>query len=127
MADRSGVDIVYDGECPFCSRFAALVALRERFGTVTLVDARDQTNPLIQRLRAAYKLDDGFVVLHDGREYYGDAAMRFLSGASSEHGVAPRLLRVFFRADGHGAGFYRWLVRARKLVLKLTGRRLMGY
>ena len=127
MPNPSGVKIIYDGECPFCSRFAALVSLREQFGAVELIDARAAEDPLIQALRAKYKLDEGFVVIHEGAEYHGDAAMRFLSGASGEAGGMARLLRTFFPARKSGGWFYRWLVRGRNLALKLVGRKLMGY
>ncbi len=41
--DRAGADlfIVYDGECPFCSRYVALQRLRESIGKVSMVNARD--------------------------------------------------------------------------------------
>ncbi|MEL7174234.1 MAG: hypothetical protein AAFN05_14885, partial [Pseudomonadota bacterium] len=33
--------LLYDGECPFCARFAAYTRLRETVGTLRLVNARD--------------------------------------------------------------------------------------
>lgn len=34
------VEVVYDGECPFCASYVALLRLRERVGEVRLIDAR---------------------------------------------------------------------------------------
>ena len=33
--------IIYDGQCPFCSRYVRLVRLRDSLGQVELVDARN--------------------------------------------------------------------------------------
>lgn len=127
MENRSSITVVYDGECPLCSRFAMMIRLREQFGQVRLVDARQAHDPLVARLRRTYRLDDGFVVLHEDREYYGAAAMRFLAAATEEKGGTSRLLRAFFRPQGTGSGLYQVLVRGRKLLLRLTGRRFLGY
>lgn len=69
------LSIVYDGQCPFCSRYVQLVRLRERF-SVSLIDAR------AERERAAgYGLDlnEGMIVDLDGAVYHGAAAVALLS------------------------------------------------
>ena len=32
--------IIYDGECPFCSRYVKLMRLEETIGDIRLIDAR---------------------------------------------------------------------------------------
>lgn len=74
--------IVYDGQCPFCSRYVELVRLRERFD-VTLIDARRE------RERAdAYGLDlnEGMIVDLDGSVHHGAAAVSLLSRLSRRPG-----------------------------------------
>jgi len=44
--------IVYDGDCPFCSRYVRLVRLRDAIGPVALVNARDG-GELVDEIRAA--------------------------------------------------------------------------
>ena len=41
MTPTQRASIVYDGDCPFCSRYVKLVRLREALGSVDLVNARD--------------------------------------------------------------------------------------
>jgi predicted DCC family thiol-disulfide oxidoreductase YuxK len=127
MESRSGVDVIYDGECPFCTAFVKMARLRETFGQVRLIDARQSALPLIQRLRETYLLDDGFVIIHGGREYYGPAALEFLSLATADSGWARFLFRLPLFRGRFGQIVYPMLVRGRKLALRLLGRRLLGY
>ncbi len=127
MENRSTLDIVYDGECPFCTQFVKMVRLREVFGAVRLVDARASDDPQIADLRSRYCLDDGFVVIHGGKEYYGPEALEFLSMASGSSGLMSRLLRTPLFQGRFGRWTYPKLVAGRKLALRLLGRKLMGY
>jgi predicted DCC family thiol-disulfide oxidoreductase YuxK len=127
MESRSGVDIIYDGECPFCTAFVKMARLRETFGEVRLVDARAKETPVIAALRSKYRLDDGFVILHGGKQYYGPAALEFLSLATADSGWTRLLMKLPLFRGRIGQVVYPILVRGRKLALKLLGRRLMGY
>ena len=44
--------IVYDGQCPFCSRYVELVRLRQSLGQVRLINAREG-GPLVDELQRA--------------------------------------------------------------------------
>lgn len=74
--------IVYDGECPFCSRYVQLVRLRERVN-VMLVDARREPERA-----AAYGLDlnAGMIADLDGVVHHGAAAVSLLSRLSQRPG-----------------------------------------
>ena len=74
--------IVYDGECPFCSRYVQLVRLRERVG-VELVDARREPEQA-----AAYGLDlnAGMIADLDGVVHHGAAAVSLVSTLSRRPG-----------------------------------------
>ncbi len=121
-----GVTVVYDGECVFCANFARLMRLRETFGTVTLVDARDGKNPLIADLRRRHMLNDGFVVIHDGVERYGSEAAQFVALASSDDAFG-KCLRLAFRAPRLARSLYPATVAVRKLLLRLRGLKELAY
>lgn len=132
MADPSttspeGIEVVYDGECPFCSSFVRMVRLREAFGAVTLVDARQSDDPRIRDLSSRHRLDDGFVVIHAGREHYGPAALEFISLATADDSASRFLMRSPLFRGRLGRVAYPMMVAGRKLALRLMGRRLMGY
>ena len=69
--------IIYDGDCPFCSSYVALLRLREQYD-VRLVDARKEP-----ALAAQYGLDlnEGMIVDLDGKVHHGAAPCRFCRGS----------------------------------------------
>jgi len=118
--------IIYDGECPFCSSYVRMARLRDAAGEVELVDARG-TDPRVAEARAAgLDLDDGMVVLWQGRRHYGADAVHLIALLSDEGGLGNRLQRRIFRSPRAATVLYPWLVRGRRLWLRLSGRTPIG-
>jgi predicted DCC family thiol-disulfide oxidoreductase YuxK len=117
--------IVYDGECPFCSRFVALYRIRQNVGRVELIDAR--THPeLVAEVRArGYEINDGMIAIWRGRYYYGADGATLMALLSAESGFFARLNRLMFRNPRVAGIVYPILVRGRKLALRLMGRKLI--
>ncbi len=112
MSDaRPELRIVYDGECPFCARYVALMRLREGHA-VRLIDARREPE-----LAASYGLDlnAGMIADLDGAVHHGAAAVALLSRLSRRPGplASDRLARAVYPLMRAGRG----------LALKLLGRR----
>jgi predicted DCC family thiol-disulfide oxidoreductase YuxK len=126
-ANRLSVEIIYDGDCPFCASFVKMVRLRDVFGQVNLIDARDSTLPLVDSLRQKYRLDDGFVVIHDNQEFYGHEALNFISLATSDSSLVRFFMKSPFFRGGLGRAIYPVMVSGRKLALRLMGRKMMNY
>ncbi|MFM2355020.1 MAG: hypothetical protein RLZZ528_756 [Pseudomonadota bacterium] len=122
-APATGIDIVYDGECPFCSAYVRMTRLRDGLGQVRLIDARGD-DPLAVALRASgIDLDRGMVVRLDGQVHHGDAAMVLLSALSTGSGAFNALMRQLFRSPARARLLYPVLVTGRNLTLRLLGRR----
>ncbi len=102
--------IVYDGDCPFCSRYVALLRLREQYD-VRLVDARK--NPAFA---AQYGLDlnAGMIVDLDRAVYHGARAISLLSRLSCTS--SP------LRTEWIASAVYPLLRFGRNVSLKLLGR-----
>lgn len=125
-AAGEGAVVVYDGDCPFCSRYAALVTLRRAVGPVTLLDAREG-GPLVARLAAeGYDLDEGMVLLYGGRIYHGADCMHMLALLSGGGGAANRAFASLFRHPGAARRLYPLLRAGRNAVLRLLGRDKIG-
>ncbi|HEV8442491.1 MAG TPA: DCC1-like thiol-disulfide oxidoreductase family protein [Steroidobacteraceae bacterium] len=118
--------IVYDGECPLCSRFSLLYRAREVARRVCLVDARSH-DPLVAEVRArGFDLDAGMVVILGDRFYHGVDAMGVMALLGSDRTLFNRLNRAIFRRPRLARQLYPALVRGRRLLLCLLRRELIG-
>ena len=89
--------VIYDGECPFCSNYVRLMALRKTVGRVELVNAR-QSHPFVRDLQTAgYDLNEGMAVIFGGKIYCGYEAVTLLSRLSDTSSVSARALSALLR------------------------------
>lgn len=102
--------IVYDGDCPFCRSYIALLRLREQYD-VHLVDARKEP-----AFAAQYGLDlnEGMIVDLDGKVHHGARAMSLLSRLSST--ISP------LRSERVASVVYPLFRFCRNVALKVLGR-----
>jgi len=115
--------IIYDGDCPFCSAYVTLVRLRETVGEIELVNARSDDPRVATLLAEGVDLDEGMAVLWQGRRHVGAEAVHLLALLSGQGGGLNRLQRRLFRNPRVARRIYPWLVRGRRLWLRLAGRR----
>lgn len=111
--------IVYDGDCPFCSRYVRLVRLRENF-KVELIDAR--TSPDVAA-RYGRDLNEGMIADIDGDIHHGSDAVWMLSLLSSRSGFWNRLMAAVFSSRRLARLVYPVLRLGRWLTLRALGRR----
>jgi predicted DCC family thiol-disulfide oxidoreductase YuxK len=121
-----GLQIVYDGECPFCSQFVTLYKAKSVVGKVDLIDARED-HPAVRLVKSkGLDLDEGMAVLWDGQIYHGADAVHFMAMVGSESGVFNRLNKLIFRSKPLARTLYPWMVAGRNLTLRLLGRRALA-
>lgn len=114
--------VVYDGACPFCSRYVSLVRLRDAVGTVELVDAR-RGGPLVDEIRAAgLDLNRGMVLKMDGRLYGGADCIHRLALLSTRSDRFNRLTATLFSSPTAARLLYPLLRAGRSAILLLLGR-----
>lgn len=109
------MDVIYDGECPFCTHYVTLLKLREKGIGVQLHDAREdqvrQRFPVIDD----YDLNEGMLVLWQGRTYFGAEAVHIISAVSDnaplgfmlKNECLSRALYPFFRFCRNSALFLK--------------------
>jgi predicted DCC family thiol-disulfide oxidoreductase YuxK len=125
-APEASAVLVYDGACPFCTRFATMVRLRAAVGEVALVDAR-AGGPLIERLRAkGIDLDEGNVFSYGGRDYVGPEAMQAIATLTGLGGGFGRLVAWMIATPGRARLLYPVLRGLRNLMLRLKGEPQLG-
>jgi predicted DCC family thiol-disulfide oxidoreductase YuxK len=126
-AQRGRNYLIYDGECPFCSRYARLVRLRETVGQVALIDAR-VPSPEVEAAKArGYVLDNGMLLCLDGNIYYGADCLNRLALLSSRSTAFNRLTYLLLRSPFIARWTYPILRSGRRAVLTLLGRKRLGF
>lgn len=116
--------LLYDGECPFCSFYAR----KSRFETpggrpLTLIDA-NHAPELISELRGGgCEVEEGMVLVVDGRHYQGAEAMTALEAMTSGTGWFGGLSKWFASNPKRVRAFYPWFQRLRRAALWVKGRR----
>ena len=119
---RDGAVVVYDGDCPFCSRYVAMVRLRDSVGPVRLLNAREP-DPIVAELRRdGYDLDEGMVLKYGGRTYHGADCIMMLAMLSTPVGPFNRINAAIFRSPTASRLLYPLLRTGRRAVLHLLGR-----
>lgn len=120
------VQVVYDGECPFCSRYAQLVTIRKSVGELELIDAREDGPTVREVKKRDLDLDEGMVVIVDGRYFHGSDAMHCIALLSTRVGLFNRLNAALFKHSRLAGFFYPVLRTGRNAVLALLGRRKLS-
>ena len=79
-AARAGrLQIVYDGACPFCDDYVRYQRLQAASDRLELFDARSHPEVLAEHAISPAHLEDGMVVIVDGRQHHGAEAVHALS------------------------------------------------
>lgn len=126
MTEGATLTLLYDGDCPVCNRYVAMLRLREQFGELTLLDAR-QASPQRRRVeQQGLDLNEGFALFVDEELYFGDSAIQALALMSSGSGLFNRINYYIFRHARLARFLYPVLAAGRRLLLKLLGRDLIA-
>lgn len=121
----SGIEIVYDGDCPFCSRYVVMTRLRASVGEVRLIDARSG-DPIVAEIRdKGYDLNQGMLARYEGREYFGSDCVHLLSMLSSRSGLLNRFCSIVFSNKAATEIMYPFMRAGRNATLRILGRPLI--
>ncbi len=115
--------LVYDGDCPFCSNFARLLAFRRNIGPVALIDARGGGAEVDEIRQQGLSLDEGMVLKYSGTYYHGDECLHALTALSEPAGLFNNLNIWMFRNKTRARLLYPVLRGCRNLVLRFLGRK----
>jgi len=127
MSNESAIYVVYDGDCPFCSHYVKMLRLREAVGTVTLINAREENNPIVRLVRdRGVILDQEMALVMDGKVYSGSDCINRLALMSTRSTWFNRLNATVFSSPRLAAVAYPFLRAGRGVALKLLGRQMMG-
>jgi len=114
--------IVYDGACPFCDDYVRYQRLDRAAESIELVDAREHPEILAAEAIPASALEDGMVVIADGRQHHGAEAVHLLSTLSESPGKWwVRAVAAASRSRPASRALYPVLRFGRRVALTLLG------
>ena len=114
--------LLYDGDCPFCSRYVRHVRLREAIGPITMANAREHAALVDEVRRLGFDVDTGMVLKLDGNYYHGADCIHALALLTTPSGWFNRLNSWMFRSATASKLLYPVLRTGRNLTLRLLGR-----
>jgi len=120
LKEKDGVWFVYDGECPICTRAAEALRIKQEFGALSVLNAREANgDPLIDEInRRGLDLDEGMVIYAHDQFYHGKEALKFMA----KYGEAKTPLMVvskgLFWSNFLSRLMYPWMRGARNWLLR---------
>lgn len=120
LDDKSGIWFVYDGDCPVCTRAAEALRIKQEYGTLTILNAREVIDdPLIDEVnRRGLDLDEGMVIYADGLFYHGKDALRFMAKYGEAKNTLMSISKGLFWSDVLSRILYPWMRGCRNWLLR---------
>ena len=116
--------LIYDGECPVCTAYSCSVDVDAgKAGGIRRINARSDDALVRQAKEAGLDLDDGMVVVHQGKLYHGADALNIMARLAPAKGLGNRLNRLAFSSPTLSRAAYPFLRAGRNTLLKLLGRK----
>ena len=112
---KQKLTLYYDKQCPFCSKYANLLKLKENF-EITLKDARENIDE-ISVLCKNLDINDGFIVLYKNDCFQGAKALEFLNRAVDKTTILGKLHFFFAYENIFSRFLYKSLFILRKIAL----------
>lgn len=117
---KQKITLYYDKQCPFCSKYANFLKLKENF-EITLKDARENLSE-ISLICENLDINDGFIVVYKNDCFQGAKALAFLNSAVDKDTLLGKL-HFFFRYDNLFSHFlYKLFFILRKIILFILGK-----
>lgn len=114
--------VIYDGDCPFCSRYVKHVRLRDIVGRLEYVNARDGGPVVAEAVGKGFDLNEGMLVIMDGVYHHGADAVWALGLLSSPVSAFNRLNARMFRSRTISRFLYPALRFGRNMTIRLLGK-----
>lgn len=119
LSEKSGVWFVYDGDCPICTYAAEALRIKQEFGSLSVLDAREaRDDPLIDEInRRGLDLDEGMVIYAHDHFYHGKEALKFIAKYGEARNIFMSVARGIFWSDILSRLIYPWMRGARNWLL----------
>ena len=116
--------LIYDGECPVCTAYSCSVDVDEgKASGIRRINARSDDELVKQAKEQGVDLDEGMIVLHEGKMYHGAEALNVMARLAPNRGIGNRLNKLLFSNATVSRVSYPFLRAGRNTLLKILGRK----
>ncbi|WP_020409610.1 DCC1-like thiol-disulfide oxidoreductase family protein [Hahella ganghwensis] len=123
-AEQSQIIIIYDGECPYCTKYTHFLKLKKAMGNVVLINAREQENEyVVEAQKLNIDLDEGMATKIGGDWYHGADCLNILSQMTTGSDFFNKLNGMVFKSKTLSKILYPIMRAFRNLTLFLLGRK----
>ena len=121
--DYNGVWFIYDGECPICTHAAQTFRIKQDYGELHTLNAREtDAHALIDEVNLrSFDLDEGMVIYANDHFYHGKEALKFMAKYGDSNNPFMVIFKGLFWSDSISYLMYPWLRGARNWLLKRKG------
>ena len=113
---------IYDGECPFCNKFAELLELKSGLPSLSIKNARDDLTSLKDLYKKEYDIDQGAILIKDNEILQGANAINCICSQIKEPSDSLLgLLSITFKSKARTNFIFPFLINARRIILSLKG------
>lgn len=123
LNEKPGVWFVYDGDCPICTQAATALRIKQRYGELHTLNAREAgADPLMDEInRRGLDLDEGMVIYVDGQFFHGKDALKFMARHGETQNMLMAAFKGLFWSDMLARLVYPWMRATRNGLLKRRG------
>ena len=115
--------LLYDGDCIYCRTYARKARIRTPAGErLRFIDGRKAPQLVEELRRDGCDIEDGMILILEGRRYQGAEAMEVLGSLATEPGWVNRLTRWVGSKSGRARFLYPWFQRLRRVGLWMAGK-----
>ncbi len=118
----SKVTFIFDGECPFCNKFAELLELKSGLPNLLILNGRENHSLLKKLFNQGYDLDKGAILIKESKVLHGDKAINWICSQITD--PSDQLLKVLadlFSSSHRTTAIFPFLIFARRFLLLLKG------
>ena len=119
---KSNFTFIYDGECPFCDKFAELLEIKSKINNINILDGRKNLSIIKSLLEKGYDLDKGAILLKDDEIFHGANAINTIcKEIKNPTSNLLKILSSVFKSNKRTRFFFPLLLRARRFALISKG------
>lgn len=95
--DKKKNHIFFDGECPFCKNYIKLQKFVESYKNIQLLNARNHKQLVKFYLEKGFNVDKGMILNINGKIFFGDEAIWYISKITTRENFFLKLQSVIFK------------------------------